>query len=57
MTRTFELNLNQFIAYKNYLHNNHFSYSTRRIDANTFAITVTNSAADCPSPFDSGRGN
>ena len=53
--RTFNLNPLSFMAYRNYLSANKFSYSTVRIDANTFAITVTNPAADCPSAFDFSR--
>ena len=53
--RTFNLDFLSFVGYRNYLSANHFSYSTFRVDANIFAVTVTNSAADCPSPFDRSR--
>ena len=53
--RTFNLDFLSFVAYRNYLSANHFSYSTVRVNANIFAVTVTSSAADCPSPFDRSR--
>jgi hypothetical protein len=53
--RTFNLDFLSFVAYRNYLSANHFSYSTVRVNADIFAVTVTDSDADCPSAFDHFR--
>ncbi len=53
--RTFELDFLSFVAYRSYLSANHFSYSLVRVNADIFAVTVTDSNADCPSAFDRSR--